>query len=149
MDSLLKEKVLNFISSIVYLGAFIASVFLLKTSGFELENISFTDMILIMLATYRISRMIVYEKIFSLIRYLISKNSHRTIFASVNNLITCPWCTAVWMALFLFDIYFLVPYGNYFILIMSLSAIATPLILLSNALNLRNDILKKKRDTLL
>jgi len=111
-------------------------------------QISAVDAIVLVLATYRISRMIVYEKIFSLVRYFISKNSGKALFASVNNLITCPWCTAVWIALFLFDIYWLVPYGDYFIYIMSISALATPLVMISNALTFRNDILKKRRDSM-
>jgi len=148
MDPLIKEKTLNFISSIAYLSVFIASVWLIRNAGIGIDQISAVDAIVLVLATYRISRMIVYEKIFSLVRYFISKNSGKALFASVNNLITCPWCTAVWIALFLFDIYWLVPYGDYFIYIMSISALATPLVLISNALTLRNDILKKRRDSM-
>ncbi|HUS86502.1 MAG TPA: DUF1360 domain-containing protein [Bacteroidales bacterium] len=148
MDSLLKEKTLNFISLIVFLIAFIASVCFVLNTGIVIDQISAVDAIVLVLATYRISRMIVYEKIFSLVRHFISKNSGKALFASVNNLITCPWCTAVWIALFLFDIYWLVPYGDYFVYIMSISALATPLVLISNALTLRNDILKKRRDSM-
>ena len=104
------------------------------------------DAVLIILATYRISRMVVYEKVFSYFRFLIKIRTKNGFFNSINNLITCPWCTSVWIALFLLDIFYLVPYGNYFVYIMVISAIASPLILLSNYLSLQNDILKKKRD---
>ena len=101
---------------------------------------------MIILATCRLARMIVYEKVFGLIRYLISLYLKFPVVRSLNNLITCPWCTGVWVALIIVDIYYLIPFGNYLIIFLAVSAVASPLILLSNYLNMRNDILKKQKD---
>ena len=146
MDNLLKEKAINFVSIFVYLIFFIASIFLFELRDLSIVDISIFDAVLLILATFRISRMIVYEKVFSYFRYLVRIRSGNSLFNSINNLITCPWCTSVWMGLFLFDLYYMVPYGRYFIYIMVISSIASPLILLSNYLSLQNDILKKRRD---
>ena len=118
MDNLLREKALNFVSIFVFLIIFIVSIFLFELKGYFFGDISLLDSALIILATYRISRMVVYEKVFSYFRYLIKIRTKNGFFNSINNLITCPWCTSVWIALFLFDIFYLVPYGNYFIYIM-------------------------------
>jgi hypothetical protein len=146
MENLLKEKAFNFLSIFVYLVLFIASIFLFEYKDLSIADISIIDAVLLIFATYRISRMIVYEKVFGYFRYLIRVRSGNSFFNSINNLITCPWCTSVWIALFFFDIYYMVPYGNYFIYLMVISALASPLILLSNYLSLQNDILKKRRD---
>lgn len=146
MDNLLREKAINFLSVIVYLIIFIASIFLYEYKNLAIADISIIDAVLLILATYRISRMIVYEKVFSYFSYLIRVRSGSSIFNSINNLITCPWCTSVWIALIFFDIYYMVPYGKYLIYLMVISAIASPLILLSNYISLQNDILKKRRD---
>jgi hypothetical protein len=146
MDNLLKEKAINFVSIFVFLIFFIASVFLFELRDLSIVDISIFDTILLILATYRISRMIVYEKVFSYFRYLVRIRSGNSIINSINNLITCPWCTSVWMGLLLFDLFYMVPYGRYFVYIMVISSIASPLILLCNYLSLQNDILKKRRD---
>lgn len=128
MDNLLREKAINFLSVIVYLIIFIASIFLYEYKNLAIADISIIDAVLLILATYRISRMIVYEKVFSYFSYLIRVRSGSSIFNSINNLITCPWCTSVWIALIFFDIYYMVPYGKYLIYLMVISAIASPLI---------------------
>lgn len=148
MDNLLKEKAINFVSIFIFLIFLIVSIFLFELKGFIFSDISLLDSVLIILATYRISRMVVYEKVFSFFRYLIKGRIKNGFFNSINNLITCPWCTSVWIGLFLFDIYYMVPYGRYFIYLMVISSIASPLILLSNYLSLQNDELKKRRDSM-
>lgn len=146
MNVLIKEKFLNFISTFVFLITFAASIYLFINKQISIDDISIFDLVVLVLSTYRVSRMIVYEKVFSFLRYLIRKNSYKGLFNSINNLIVCPWCTSVWIGLFMFDIYYLIPYGDYFVYIVSISAVASPLILLSNNMTLRNDILKKQRD---
>lgn len=148
MNPLHREKVLNFASMLVFLAFLAGSVWVARYLGFRLTKVTLFDMVLLSLSCYRISRMLVYEKIFSLIRFYISTNSDKALIGSINNLITCPWCTGVWVALFVFDVYYLVPFGNYLIYILSIAAIASPLVVLSNNLTLRNDILKEQRDDL-
>ena len=146
MNPLLKEKILNFISSLIYLFFFGISIFFAMKYKVSFSHISLTDICLIILAAYRISRMIVYERVFGLVRYWISLYLKYSLVRSLNNLITCPWCTGVWVSLVVFDIYYMVPYGKYFIYIMAISAVASPLILLSNIIVLHNDALKKQRE---
>jgi len=146
MNYIIREKILDFLSTLIFLVFFGISVYLFKISGKILVEISVIDAIAIVLSVYRVSRMLVYEKVFSLIRYILHKYKKNPLMGSVNNLITCPWCTGVWVSLFLFDIYYLVPYSHIFIYIIAISALASPLVLLSNNLTLRNDLLKIQRD---
>ena len=146
MNPFLKEKIFNFISALAYLFFVGLSVYFMTRKGVSLSHIGLSDVCMIILATCRLARMIVYEKVFGLIRYLISLYLKFPVVRSLNNLITCPWCTGVWVALIIVDIYYLIPFGNYLIIFLAVSAVASPLILLSNYLNMRNDILKKQKD---
>jgi len=146
MNPLLKEKILNFSSSLIFLGFLVATGFLVEYMNFTLKNISLLDTAVIIISTYRISRMLVYEKVFSLIRHILKTNSDKAIISSFNNLISCPWCTAVWISLFVFDIFYFVPMGNVMIYIISISGVAVPLVLLSNNISMKNDLLKKEKD---
>ena len=146
MNPLLKEKILDFCSSIIFLVFLVATGFLVRYMEFSLKDINIFDSIVIILSTYRISRMLIYEKVFGLIRHILKVNTDKLIISSINNLLSCPWCTAVWISLFVFNIYYFVPMGNILIYILSVSGIAAPLVLLSNNLSLRNDLLKKERD---
>ena len=146
MHPLLKEKFFNFLSTLIYLIAVGLSVYLLRIIHFTAEKISVFDLVVISLATFRLARMVVYEKVFGLIRYGVAQFLKYPFFRSLNNLITCPWCTGIWSALLLFDIYYLVPFGSYLIYFLAIAAIASPLVVLSNNLTVRNDILKKQRD---
>lgn len=146
MNPLLKEKVLNFLSVLIYLFFFGISIFFVTKKEVSISHISLTDVGIMILATYRIARMIVYERVFGLFRYWISLYLKYPFVRSLNNLITCPWCTGVWVALAVFDIYYMIPYGNYLIFLFAISAVASPLILLSNIIVLHNDAMKKHRD---
>lgn len=148
MDKAIKGKVLDFISSIVFIVAFLISMYLFNLQKLTISHISVSDILLIIIGTYRVTRMVVYEKIFSLFRLPFKKRAGAGLHSSINNLLTCPWCASVWVSLFVFDIYYLVPYGRFFVYLMAISAIAAPLVFLGNMATLRNDILKKKRDRL-
>ena len=148
MDKLIKEKALDFISSMVFIIAFIISMYLFDLKELTFSNISISDVVFIIIGTYRVTRMIVYEKIFSLFRFPFKKKAVAGLHSSINNLLTCPWCASVWVGLFVFDIYYLIPYGRFFVYLMAISAIAVPLVLLGNIATLRNDILKRERDKL-
>lgn len=148
MDKLIKAKLLDFISSMVFIGAFLISMYLFNIEELTISHISVSDVLFIIIGTYRVTRMVVYEKIFSLFRFPFKKKAGAGLHSSINNLLTCPWCASVWISLFIFDIYYLVPYGRFFVYLMAISAIAAPLVLVGNIATLHNDILKRKRDKL-
>jgi hypothetical protein len=131
MNIFLREKYFNVGSAFFFLLCIGGSVYTINAFGKSISQLGWSDTILLSLATYRLARMIVYEKVFSLFRYFIGKKISSPLGMSLNYLITCPWCTGVWVALFLFDIYFLVPYGNILVYLLAIAGIATPLVQLS------------------
>ena len=149
MNHPFREKVLNFNSILVFVVILACSVYLAFLLKISLNSLSVIDIILLSLSCYRLSRMIVYEKVFELIRNYLGSNTDKALIGSIHNLITCPWCAGVWVSLIVFDIYYLLPFGKYLIYILAISAIATPLVMLNSNLKLRNDILKEQREELI
>lgn len=146
MNPLLKEKIVNFSSAFVFLAFFIVSMYFINHSGIKLEKVNIFDITIILLSSFRMIRLLLYEKIFSIIRKFINDRWENLIFGSIGNLISCPWCTGVWVVLFAFDLHYLIPYGNYFNFILAVSSIASIMVILINMLNLKNEILRSKRD---
>ncbi len=139
MNVLMQEKLYNMLSVVFFLAALALSVILavrLHVAELIPKN---KVLILLVIATYRLSRMVVYEKVFSLFRFLISKTLKHPLGLSLNYLISCPWCTGVWSALFLYDVYLFVPYGEVILLLLAISGLATPFVLISNWLTQRAD----------
>lgn len=131
MHIFLKEKLYNLLSVIAFLIVLAGSLLLAHQCEISLTEFTWSDLLWLVLATFRLSRMIVHEKVFSIFRYLISKTLKYPLGRSLNYLITCPWCTSMWAALFIFDVFLLVPYGKVLIILLAISALAVPLLLLS------------------
>jgi hypothetical protein len=106
-------------------------------TGQDIEALKTRELLLLMLATYRLTRIIVFEKIFKFFRDFVKTRSVNPLFNTLRAIITCPWCAGVWVALFILAFYFLVPYGRLFILLLALAGVATFIILLSNILGLK------------
>jgi len=145
MNSFVREKVIDFLSTFVFLIALSISIFLLQQNGFKIDIITILDLIIITLATFRVIRMLMYEKIFGIIRYFINSRGEKLFFNSVGNLVKCPWCTGVWAALFIFDLHYLLPYGIYLNYLLAISGVASVMVVAVNNLNYKSDILKKER----
>jgi hypothetical protein len=126
------EKVWNVLSMVVFVLLLIAAGVLLIQSGIDITRITWGDLILISIATYRMIRLLVYDRIFKLVRDLIRSFEGTGLGDSLKTIITCPWCAGVWISLFNVAIFYLVPFGQLFIYVMSIAGIATFLQLGSN-----------------
>ena len=127
-----KEKIWNLISMFVFILLLIVAGMLLTQQGIDIRRIGWTDLIIISIATYRMIRLMVYDRIFKLFRDIIRSFEGTGLGDSLKTIITCPWCAGVWISLFNVAIFYLVPYGQLFIYIMSIAGIATFLQLASN-----------------
>lgn len=145
MNSFIREKIIDFLSTFVFLIALSISIFLLQQTGFTMDKITIMDLVIITLATFRIIRMLMYEKIFSIIRYFINSNGDKLFYRSVGNLVKCPWCTGVWAALFTFVLHYLIPFGYFLNYFFAISGVASVMVVAVNILNYKSDILKKER----
>ncbi|WP_059173298.1 DUF1360 domain-containing protein [Bacillus sp. FJAT-27445] len=102
-----------------------------------MENFSLELLALIGLASFRLTRVIVYDKIAEFIRapfldevtedgdvYIVPKPGE--IRKWIGELISCYWCTGMWVSAGLLGVYFFIPkFGVPFILILAVAAVGS------------------------
>ena len=124
------------------------------------------DAVLMALATLRITRLIVYDKIARWFRELFADRSEYTrdgvvyievkplghgIRHTIHDLLQCPWCIGFWSALAVSWFYFVFPFAWYVIFFLALAGAGSLLQLASNAVgwhaeNLKLEAKEKDRD---
>ena len=148
----------NFVFSVFFLILVIMGSIILETeSRIVLDELSTVDFILMTLATWRLTRLFVYDNITKFIReqffdvvkagkgYTLEKpkvGPRRTL----ADLLTCPWCMGVWAAAVVIFFYLVTPYATYPIMLLALSAVATFLQLLSNLVGHKAEQLKNQNE---
>ena len=138
-----KHQAWNFWSAFVFFGAMLLVGYLLEHKGFDITELSFKQALVIVLASYRMTRIVVFEKIFKYFRDVLKKRENLYVIGTLSSIITCPWCAGVWVTLVIIVFYFLVPYGVVLVYVLALAGIASILILLSNLLHMYTE--KKQR----
>lgn len=144
---------LLFFGFLVVMGAII----LQTEARIAWAELSLVDYTLITLATWRLTRLFVYDGITKFLReqfwdlvkagkgYELEKpkfGPRRTL----SDLLSCPWCFSVFAAAMVIFFYLITPYSVYLILLLAISAVATFLQLLSNLLGHRAEQLKRENE---
>lgn len=121
--------------SVLFLALFLFFYFGL-TDGLDrlkwIYFISTFDITILSLATYRMVRLVSYDKIFAFVRnwFLDEKDGkfvkppggpRRTI----AEIIECMWCTGLWAALGVTVVYFALPAGRLFVIILAVAAVGS------------------------
>jgi hypothetical protein len=108
----------------VYVLIFFLSYFLLRTMGKENHNISVFDFILLFLATFRLTRLLVYDSIFQFARdyFFAYKTSPAK---NISDLLSCPWCSGMWSGLLILILYYSFAWAWYFILLLATAGLAS------------------------
>ncbi len=119
------EKIWNVLSMFVFVLLLIALGTLLNDRGIEIKNISLFELLLICTATYRMTRLMVYDRLFKLFRDILRSFEGSGLGDSLRTIVTCPWCAGVWISLFNVAVFFLVPFGELFIYVMAIAGVAT------------------------
>ena len=133
------ERIWNVVSMFVYVLLLIALGTLLKDRGTGIEDIRIFDLVLICIATYRMTRLMVYDRIFKLFRDIARDFQDNGFGASIRTILTCPWCAGVWISLFNVAVFYLVPFGQLFIYVMAIAGVAVFLQLGVNILGMVAD----------
>ena len=107
-------KTWNFWATMFFILCVIGLGFGLQLKGIATEDITFGNITLMVLATYRLTRILVFDKIFKLFRDFFRNHQRLYVFFVIKEIITCPWCAGVWVALTIIATYFLVPFGELF-----------------------------------
>ena len=132
-----KQNALNFASLFVYLFLVIFVGIILEKNGFSVDKINLKDLIILTLASYRMTRILVFEKILKFFRDFVKSKQNYSVLITIRYIITCPWCAGVWITLLMVVLYFLVPYGKFLVYILALSGVASFLVLLANLVGLK------------
>ncbi len=118
-----KQYFWNFVFMILYLALVAGAIFIFRAQGKIVTRISVFDLILLALATYRLTHLIVYDYVFNFLRDYVGR-FERGPLKTVADLISCPWCTGIWAAFVLSFLYFLTPYAWFFIFVIALAGAA-------------------------
>ena len=139
MKSERKHQAWNFWSAFVFFGLVVLVGYLLKKKGVNIEEMTFKEAILIILASYRMTRILVFEKIFKYFRDVLKNREDLYLIGTISSIITCPWCAGVWVTLVIIVFYYLVPFGVILVYVLALAGVASMVILLSNLLHMWTD----------
>jgi len=124
-----QEKLFNTLSIIIFAALAIGSGYLFEQRGFRLDSIQLWEVALMVLAAFRLTRLVVYDRIFRLPRELVAAFPDSGIMVSIRSLLTCPWCAGVWSALIAFWFQFLIPYTKYLNFLLAMAGVATFLLI--------------------
>src|SRR3989344_9142426 len=141
---------------------FIGMWILYRQNGFTPQAISWFDLFLVILASFRLTRLFVYDKIMRFFRnwFMDSRqivtSSGDVLFVrekpidgprrTVSDLLSCPWCTGMWFGFFTTFFYFLTPFAWYAILCLAVAGAASLLQVLANMIGWRAEMVKQKTE---
>ncbi len=123
-----------------------------------LIDLTLVDYTLIILASWRVTRLFVYDTITKFFReqfWDVKKvgRKHELIKPktgprrTIADLLSCPWCFGVWAVEMVVFLYLITPYGVYPVLLLALSSVATFMQLLSNLVGHQAEFLKNRNGT--
>ncbi len=134
-----QQKTWNFWATLFFIVCLIGLGFVLEKKGIGMEDFTVGNITLMVLATYRLTRILVFDKIFKVFRDFFRARQRLYVFFVVKEIITCPWCAGVWVALTIVAFYFLVPFGILFIILLSISGVASFIVILVNYVGLSTE----------
>lgn len=148
----------NVVFSLFFFVLLVMGAVILETEArIPFSQLTLVDFTLITLATWRLTRLFVYDAITKFFReqfYDVVKagkgmelekpkfGPRRTL----ADLLSCPWCFSIWAAATVTFFYLITSYALYPIIILAISAVATFLQLLSNAVGHKAEQLKKENE---
>ena len=131
-----KHQAWNFWSAFVFFGAILLVGHFLNRQGIDIRDLTMKEAVLVILASYRMTRILVFEKILKHFRDALKRRENLYVIGTIHSMVTCPWCAGVWVTLIIIVFYFLVPYGALLVYVLALAGLASMVILLSNLLHM-------------
>lgn len=105
------------------------------------ESIDLFDFLLLSLATFRLVRLVVYDRVALFVReYFGHAESGPKKVAS--DLLNCPWCFGMWAGAFVVFFYYVMPMAWFVILILAVSGVASFIQLITNKIGWKAELLK-------
>lgn len=134
-------------------------VIILEGEGYKaLDTLTPIDYILMSLATFRLVRLFVYDKITAFFReqfYDVSEGRNGTTLEkpphgprrTLADLLSCSWCFGMWAAGTVTFFYLLTPYAFYIVLMLAIGAVGSFLQLIANLIGWKAEQLKMDVET--
>lgn len=142
------QNLWNFFFGMVFVGFVVLAIGLLLRHQVMPTSIELFDAVLITLATFRVIRLFVYDKITQWLRDLflqkvstagspgelvvVRQKFTTGPFRTISDLMSCPWCFGVWAAFVVSFFYFLTPLAWYPIFFMAIAGVASLVQVLAN-----------------
>jgi hypothetical protein len=147
MRHTLSYRVWNFLFSAFFLIVLgMATAYLGNGDAFP-RAVPWFDAIMMVFATLRITRLIVYDRITLWFRELFFEP--KTGFMQVViDLLQCPWCIGIWAGLVVAFCYFVFPWAWFVIFFLALAGAGSLLQVSANAIGWRAEHLKKSTEML-
>ncbi|HEY4502705.1 MAG TPA: DUF1360 domain-containing protein [Candidatus Paceibacterota bacterium] len=144
-----EQNLWNIFFMLVYMVFLVCGLFIIvRVNGHLPRSIATVDLILIVLATFRLVRLFVYDKIMRWMRHMFA-DIHHGPRKTINDLLGCPWCLGLWMGTTVVFFYFLAPAVTwFFILILAISGVATSLQLLANLVGWNAEKVKRSVESM-
>lgn len=131
----------NFAFSVFFAAMLMLAVSYLASAGRLPQSVPVWDAILMAFATFRISRLIVYDRIARWFRELFNRKNGG-FFETVRDLLECPWCVGVWAALIVIFCYQVFDWGWFVIFFLALAGAGSLLQVVANMIGWRAETLK-------
>jgi len=150
----------NFFFTLFFALTFLVLGLLLLRYDLLPVSISLFDAFLLSLATFRVTRLFVYDKITQFIRdwfldkqlaqneageyFIVREKPASGPRRTLSELLACPWCFGMWAALFVCFLYFLTPFAWFPIFVLAVSSIGTLFQLFANLVGWKAENYKRK-----
>ncbi len=144
----------NLVFSIFFLGFLFMGTIILESEAYRpYESLTLFDYTIMVLATFRLARLFVYDKITAFFReqFFDEVETHHGVELekprfgprrTLADLLSCPWCFGIWAAASVSFFYLLTPIMFYPILILALSAVGTLLQVIANMIGWKAEQIK-------
>ncbi len=120
-----QQKSWNFLATLFYIACLVGLAYLFRLKGITKEDFRLGDIALLSVATFRFTRILVFDKIFKFFRDFLKSREKLYVFYVIKEIITCPWCAGVWVALIMTAMYYLVPFGDIFTIMLTIAGVAS------------------------
>jgi len=111
----------------------------LQVLGTLPTNISVFDTVVLSLAVFRLTRLVVYDMITQFVRDWFSNVAKDTLRGTIGTLINCSWCVGMWLALIVSFVYFATPLAWYPLFVLALAGLGNILQLVVNMMSWRTE----------
>jgi hypothetical protein len=141
----------NFVFSLFFLAFLFMGTVIIESEAYRsYESLTAFDFILMSLATFRLTRLFVYDKITAFFREQFSdavetKNGtalvkpERGPRRTLADLLSCPWCFGMWAAGTVAFFYLLTPYAFFIALMLALGAVGSVLQISANLIGWKSE----------